>query len=140
MGRLCIVVVLLGAAIAVAPPLQSDSLAKKATYACGDGIDNDADGLTDYPADPQCIGPYDYSELPQCSDGIDNDRSGQADYPADVDGCQSPEDDAEQDIPVTTCTDGYDNDRDGRTDFPDDPGCRSGSDDSETGNKKPPTV
>jgi hypothetical protein len=79
-------------------------VAKKATYQCGDGIDNDGDGFTD--------------------------------YPDDVDGCQSPEDDAEADLPVTPCTDGYDNDLDGRTDYPSDPGCRSGLDQSETGNKK----
>ena len=72
-------------------------------------IDNDSDGFTDYPDDPQCIGRYDYNELPQCSDGLDNDGSGQADYPDDVDGCQSPDDDLEADIPVTGCSDGYDN-------------------------------
>jgi hypothetical protein len=30
--------------------------------ACGDSLDNDGDGLTDYPADPECAGPDDASE------------------------------------------------------------------------------
>jgi len=50
------------AASAVSLGLDSDSsLAKKpkATYQCGDGIDNDGDGFTDYPDDPQCIAVYD---------------------------------------------------------------------------------
>ena len=32
------------------------------TYACSDGVDNDGDGLIDYPADPGCISPYDNDE------------------------------------------------------------------------------
>ena len=75
----------------------------------------------------------------QCGDGIDNDGSGAADYPADVDGCQSPEDDTEQDLPVTECSDGYDNDLDGRTDYPRDSGCSFEFDESESGKKRKPS-
>ncbi|MEI8130304.1 MAG: hypothetical protein WCG55_02245 [bacterium] len=32
------------------------------TYQCSDGIDNDGNGLTDYPADPGCTSPYDNDE------------------------------------------------------------------------------
>ena len=32
------------------------------TYQCSDGIDNDGNGLTDYPADPGCTSPYDSDE------------------------------------------------------------------------------
>src|SRR4030067_213116 len=46
---------------------------------CLDGLDNDGDGLTDYPADPGCTDRYDASErdlsLP-CDDGVDNDGDG----------------------------------------------------------------
>ena len=138
MRLLRIILPLVLIALAVSPALGSGPVAKKATYQCGDRIDNDSDGLTDYPDDPQCIARYDYNELPQCSDGLDNDGSGQADYPADEDGCLSPEDDLEADLPVTACTDGYDNDLDGRTDYPSDPGCSSEIDFSEKGKKRKP--
>lgn len=54
------------------------------SYQCSDGIDNDGNGLIDYPADPGCSGLTDDSESgyfppvnkPQCSDGIDNDGDG----------------------------------------------------------------
>ena len=52
---------------------------------CGDGADNDGDGLRDFPADPGCMGATDVIEDPQCQDGIDNDyRSG-----TDFDGGES---------------------------------------------------
>ena len=42
---------------------------------CSDGIDNDGDGLTDFPADPGCSGPTDNDEFdspsPACNGGID---------------------------------------------------------------------
>lgn len=39
---------------------------------CSDGTDNDGDGLTDYPADPQCSGPTDNREAPDavCGNGV----------------------------------------------------------------------
>jgi hypothetical protein len=62
---------------------------------CNDGVDNDGDGLTDYPNDPQCGSPCDNSEAvkPQCSDGIDNDGDGLIDA-ADPD-CTGPYDNDE---------------------------------------------
>jgi hypothetical protein len=40
---------------------------------CSDGLDNDADGLVDSPADPGCADPSWPLEDPQCNDGRDND-------------------------------------------------------------------
>jgi hypothetical protein len=94
---------------------------------CSDGIDNDADGLIDYPADPGCSDPSDITEASQCNDGIDNDGDGKIDYPADP-GCTSAIDDDETN---PQCNDGIDNDADGFIDFPSDPGCSSLLDNSE---------
>jgi hypothetical protein len=116
-------------AVAAFPSLDSADAKHVAVYACNDGIDNDGDGLTDYPADTACIGPFDYSEVPQCSDGIDNDGNGVIDYPAE-EACTSPTGDQESDIPIVVggCNDGYDNDLDGKTDYPADPDCKSPGD------------
>ena len=132
MRRLSLLFAVALLALAVAPVFDAaDAKKHSAVYACNDGVDNDGDGLTDYPDDTACIGPYDYSELPQCSDGIDNDGSGDIDYPAD-EACSSPNDDTEQDVPVAgECSDGYDNDLDGAIDYPDDTGCRSAFDQTE---------
>lgn len=47
---------------------------------CMDGIDNDGDGLIDFPNDCGCSEPCDTTEAPnpvrQCNDGIDNDGDG----------------------------------------------------------------
>jgi len=102
--------------------------------ACNDGIDNDQDGLTDYPSDPGCLSPTDNSERDingaQCDNGIDDSDPEDtiADYPADP-GCTGPTDNDETDI--TACNDGIDNDQDGLTDYPADPGCLSPTDNSE---------
>jgi len=102
---------------------------------CNDGIDNDGDGLTDFPADPDCGSANDNSEAPEvaaCADGTDNDGDGRIDL--DDPGCTSASDDSETDpapeTPAPRCSDGTDNDGDGRIDL-DDPGCTSASDDSE---------
>jgi hypothetical protein len=58
---------------------------------CVDGIDNNLDGRTDFPADPGCDSFSDDTETtvcpgpscPVCSDGVDNDGDGVTDYPAD---------------------------------------------------------
>ncbi|HEY5951642.1 MAG TPA: hypothetical protein VIV40_39380, partial [Kofleriaceae bacterium] len=58
---------------------------------CNDGIDNNTDGKTDFPADPGCATPSDASEntvcpgasCPICADGLDNDSDGLTDYPTD---------------------------------------------------------
>jgi hypothetical protein len=82
---------------------------------CNDGIDNDGDGLVDFPADPGCSSPTDISEhdaaLP-CDDGLDNDGDGLIDFPADP-GCFSPTSTTES----PQCQDGIDNDGDGKIDF-----------------------
>jgi large repetitive protein len=58
---------------------------------CIDGLDNNGDGLTDFPNDPGCESFADSTEstvcpgpsCPACGDGIDNDGDGDTDYPAD---------------------------------------------------------
>jgi hypothetical protein len=40
---------------------------------CADGLDNDADTLADFPADPGCAGALQDLENPVCDDGLDND-------------------------------------------------------------------
>lgn len=103
-------------------------------FQCVDGIDNDGNGLIDYPNDPGCSIAADNSEsgfVSQCSDGIDNDGNGVVDYPDDQ-GCSSANDNNESGW-VPECSDGIDNDGNGLVDFPNDPGCSSASDNSESG-------
>ncbi len=52
---------------------------------CSDGLDNDGDGLVDFPEDPGCKHPFAAREDPQCQDGINNDGDGLIDF----DGGQS---------------------------------------------------
>ncbi len=70
------------------------------TPACGDGADNDGDGLTDFAGgDPGCDAATDLGEHAphlDCDDGIDNDGDGLADAAADP-GCTGPADPAEDD-------------------------------------------
>jgi large repetitive protein len=59
---------------------------------CLDGIDNNGDGRSDYPADPGCTSFSDDTEstvcpgssCPVCSDSVDNDGDGATDYPMDT--------------------------------------------------------
>ncbi|HUH04202.1 MAG TPA: hypothetical protein VML75_19525, partial [Kofleriaceae bacterium] len=92
---------------------------------CGDGIDNDGDGLIDA-ADPACLAGGDRESpdpyFPACSDGLDNDGDGLIDFPEDP-GCDTGEDDDESNPRVPQCRDGIDNDGDGLIDYPNDPGC-----------------
>ncbi|MFH1589530.1 MAG: hypothetical protein ABIB43_03115 [archaeon] len=106
-------------------------------YECSDGIDNDNDGLIDYPNDPGCESTEDDDEyndpiiVYQCSDGLDNDGDGLIDFPSDP-GCDSLTDDDEYNyVHVPECRDGIDNDNDGLIDYPNDPGCESTEDDDE---------
>lgn len=55
--------------------------------ACSDGIDNDADGLTDFPEDVGCLAAVDDLESPRCQDGLDNEAI--PDGRIDFDGGQS---------------------------------------------------
>ena len=96
---------------------------------CQDGLDNDGDGLVDFPADPGCSSPTDGDEGdPECSDGVDNDGDGDFDWPADRE-CDGPDDDTEGGLPA--CMDGVDNDGDGATDWPADSDCTNAMDRTE---------
>nr|HEX4317520.1 hypothetical protein [Kofleriaceae bacterium] len=106
---------------------------------CSDGIDNDGDGLIDFPDDPGCVSAEDDSEdslpSPACSDGRDNDGDGKIDYPNDP-GCYSPDtDDETDDCPdgpnCPQCSNGKDDDGNGLVDYPNDPGCSSAGDGTE---------
>jgi hypothetical protein len=51
--------------------------------ACDDGLDQDGDGLIDYPDDPGCddaLDPFETSDALPCDDGIDNDGDGGIDF------------------------------------------------------------
>jgi probable HAF family extracellular repeat protein len=85
---------------------------------CSNGIDDDGDGQTDYPADTGCRSASDRSEQFDCADGLDDDGDGQIDFPADT-GCRSATDATER----PDCSDAIDDDGDGLTDYPADPGC-----------------
>jgi hypothetical protein len=64
---------------------------------CMNGLDDDDDGLVDFPNDPGCDSPNDDSERSAalvCDDGLDNDGDGAIDYPADS-GCRDPYDSTE---------------------------------------------
>jgi 3-phytase len=74
------------------------------TPQCSDGVDNDSDGLTDFPLDLGCTDANDNDETdappptPQCSDGVDNDSDGKTDFPNDP-GCTDANDNDETDAP-----------------------------------------
>jgi len=103
---------------------------------CSDGLDNDGDGLVDFPADCGCTDAADNSEAPnpatECNDGIDNDGDGLVDYPADC-GCTDVCDNSEAPNPATQCNDGVDNDGDGLVDLAD-CGCSDVCDNTEAPN------
>ena len=85
------------------PQLLVETIPTTSPPACSDGLDNDADGLTDHPADPGCTSVSDTDETnpppaPACSDGLDNDADGLTDHPADP-GCTSGSDTDETDLP-----------------------------------------
>jgi hypothetical protein len=100
--------------------------------ACDDDLDQDGDGLVDFPDDPGCDGwddPFETSEARPCDDGIDNDGDGRVDFdPVTFDdpgdetavpagegdpGCGSPTWDTES----PRCQDGIDNDGDQTLDY-----------------------
>jgi hypothetical protein len=100
---------------------------------CGDGSDNDRDGLIDAD-DPGCEFNGDQEapdpDFAACGDGVDNDSDGAIDL-ADP-GCDSASDEDEYNEPVAGCKDGIDNDGDDLLDFPNDPGCQVSLDDDES--------
>ncbi|MDJ0868942.1 MAG: hypothetical protein QNK03_22730 [Myxococcota bacterium] len=88
---------------------------------CDDGLDNDADGLVDWPDDPGCSGLDDSRETTPdraCDDGEDNDGDTLVDS-ADP-SCPTPHGSTE----TAQCDDGDDNDGDGLVDFAD-PQCQA---------------
>jgi hypothetical protein len=90
---------------------------------CGDGLDNDADGLVDN-QDPGCHpppGPEGPPGDPTCFDGFDNDGDSLTD--GGDDGCQPPGG-REGPFGDPTCSDGLDNDGDALIDE-NDPQCRA---------------
>jgi hypothetical protein len=97
---------------------------------CDDGVDDDLDGMADYPADPGCTSPTDPDEhsAAACDDGADSDGDRATDYPRDP-GCASATDTDERG--TNECDDGLDNDGDGSRDYVLDPGCDSPGDVSE---------
>lgn len=119
-------------------PQCSDSLdnteAAPVTPACSNGLDDDGDGATDYPADPGCGSAADIYEFGsnECDDNLDNDGDTDTDYPDDTD-CDSPSDLTEAaDIPLSICENGVDDDGDGLIDWPADTGCTNVTDADET--------
>jgi hypothetical protein len=57
------------------------AIAGPARAACQNGVDDDGDGLIDYPADPGCQNDTSFAqESPACQDGIDNDLDGKIDF------------------------------------------------------------
>ncbi len=90
---------------------------------CDDGLDDDGDGLADYPADPGCTSPTDTSEREAslaCDNELDDDNDGLIDL-SDP-GCTAPGDTSERGA-IFQCDNGLDDDNDLFFDFPDDSGC-----------------
>jgi len=105
---------------------RSAILAVTTRPACNDGIEDDGDGLVDFPNDPGCSSATDLDErspLLPCDDGADDDGDGLADYPADP-GCKDPAWTREN----PACDDGIDNDGDGAIDW--DGGATNGKPDA----------
>lgn len=102
--------------------VNTDWRSSASSVACNDGIDNDSDGLIDYPADPGCTDALDVNESNptgggsgtttyECNDGLDNDADNLIDA-ADA-GCHAgndlnnpytPTDNQEFNIPPDSCT------------------------------------
>ncbi len=99
---------------------------------CNNGVDDDNDGLVDYPNDPGCSSSQDndeHSSTLVCDNGLDesNDADTLKDYQlsgGDA-GCTSATDNNERDGP---CDDLSDNDADGLIDYPSDPECANYAD------------
>jgi len=53
---------------------------------CSNGLDDDGDGLTDYPNDPGCQSATSSLENPKCDDDLDNDGDGGIDWDGGADG------------------------------------------------------
>ena len=103
--------------------------------ACNDGVDNDQDGLIDFPDDPGCIseGDIDEVDVPHptpCQDQVDNDNDGLVDF-SDP-GCELSQGQTEDVSPRSPqCSNGEDDDDDGYIDFPADESCIDAQSDNE---------
>jgi hypothetical protein len=84
--------------------------------ACDDDVDNDGDGLVDYPADPGCTAADARTENPACDNGLDDDGDGLIDL-ADP-GCWGASSGSENPV----CNNALDDDGDGLIDLAD-PQC-----------------
>ncbi|MCA9559865.1 MAG: hypothetical protein KC583_15055, partial [Myxococcales bacterium] len=88
---------------------------------CANGVDDDEDGLVDWPLDPGCVTPSDSDEadpelVPQCFNGVDDDEDGLIDFDAaggGDPGCSATADDFEG----PDCADGIDNNGNGAADY-----------------------
>ena len=110
-------------------PAVFDTVTVTVDPACDDGLDNDGDGLVDFPADPGCSDATDTTETDAaliCDDGLDNDGDGLADVANDP-GCSSTADATETDVALV-CDDGIDNDGDGLIETANDAGCSGQTD------------
>jgi len=80
---------------------------------CSDGIDNDLNGYTDFPADAGCASADDALEAggaaATCSNGIDDDGDGYTDFAGGDLGCADGTDSTETDA-AYACDDGLNND------------------------------
>ena len=103
---------------------------------CFNQLDDDGDGIIDYPFEPGCIGKGDDDEadprvLAACANGRDDDEDAIVDFPADL-GCVARGDNDEADPRNRPgCSNRIDDDRDNLTDYPNDPGCAAAGDPSE---------
>ena len=96
---------------------QNDGALRCEPSECADGVDNDDDGVIDWPAEPGCESDRDDDEVDPaepapCGNGIDDDEDGLIDWPDDGQ-CLGPADPSE----APECRDGVDNDEDGALDF-----------------------
>jgi len=79
--------------------------------ACGDGIDNDGDGATDFPDEIGCASLDDSNEIdpllpPECLDGLDSDGDTLVDWPNDPE-CEAASDEDEDCAELFTDVGGY---------------------------------
>ena len=132
-----------GEDLGCADPTDEDEADPDGEPVCFNGLDDDGDGVVDFPNDPGCFGKGSPSEddpelPPACHNGIDDDEDEAIDYPADT-GCGSTSDDDEAlPRPGPLCQNRIDDDMDGATDFPNDPGCAAPGDLSEANDDRLP--
>ncbi len=103
---------------------RNDLLAVVDRPDCDDGLDEDGDGLVDFPEDPGCTSASDASERSAswvCDNGLDDDGDGLTDFPGDS-GCADVYDPSERSETVQ-CDNGLDDDGDRLVDYPADSGC-----------------